>query len=193
MTPRIAALVPMRHDSERISGKNYRLFNGQPLYRCIVGTLLQCPLIAEVVIDTDSPTIMADARRVFPAVRLLERPAHLRSGQVPMNDVLLHDVTQIDADYYLQTHSTNPLLRVSTVSDAIETFLRGGKFIVAANDTVNILHIIDELTLRKPLLDVWHHNLHILFFEILSILVDNRHHVRRRQQDLPLHVDTFAS
>ena len=28
-----------------------------------------------------------------------------------MNDILLHDVAQVDADLYLQTHSTNPLLR----------------------------------------------------------------------------------
>lgn len=40
-----------------------------------------------------------------------------------MNEVLLHDVTQIDADWYLQTHSTNPLLSSETVTRAIETFL----------------------------------------------------------------------
>jgi CMP-N-acetylneuraminic acid synthetase len=40
-----------------------------------------------------------------------------------MNEVLLHDVTQIEADYYLQTHSTNPLLRTETVTDAINKFL----------------------------------------------------------------------
>jgi CMP-N-acetylneuraminic acid synthetase len=43
---------------------------------------------------------------------------------VPMNEILLHDVALAPADYYLQTHSTNPLLKRETVSRAIETFLR---------------------------------------------------------------------
>ncbi|MDO8484236.1 MAG: hypothetical protein Q7S35_04755, partial [Candidatus Limnocylindrales bacterium] len=40
-----------------------------------------------------------------------------------MNDVLLNDVKQVDADLYLQTHSTNPLLRAETVCAAIDTFV----------------------------------------------------------------------
>ena len=123
MKPKIAALVPMRHESDRVPGKNYRPFNGRPLYHYIVTTLLEVPLISEIMIDTDSPTIMEDARRKFPAVRVIERPPHLRGGDVPMNNVLLHDVTQMDADWYVQSHSTNPLLRPETVTRAIETFL----------------------------------------------------------------------
>jgi CMP-N-acetylneuraminic acid synthetase len=119
----IAALVPMRHESERVPGKNYRPFAGEPLYRRIVRTLLNCPLISQVVINTDSPVIMEDARRQFPQVRLIERPESLRGGSVPMNDVLLYDVQQFSADYYLQTHSTNPLLGSATISRAVESFL----------------------------------------------------------------------
>ena len=123
MTHRIVALVPMRHRSERVPGKNYRPFAGEPLYHRIVRSLLACPAIAEVVIDTDSPLIIEDASVYFPQVRLIERPKHLRAGTVPMNDVLLYDVTQIEADFYLQTHSTKPLLRSETISRAIEQFL----------------------------------------------------------------------
>ncbi len=123
--PRIAALVPMRHNSERVSGKNYRLLGDRPLYHHIIGSLLECPHIDEVCIDTDSPFILDDAPRNFP-VRLIERPAHLRSGFEPMNNILLYDVTEIEADFYLQTHSTNPLLTTESISKAIETFLRPG-------------------------------------------------------------------
>jgi CMP-N-acetylneuraminic acid synthetase len=120
---RMAALVPMRHHSERVPGKNYRIFAGKPLYHHIVGSLLDCSLVDEVVIDTDSPVIMEDASQNFPAVRLLERPEHLSGGDVPMNDVLLHDISQVQADYYLQTHSTNPLLTVGLITQAIQWFL----------------------------------------------------------------------
>ena len=92
MKNRMAALVPMRHHSERVPGKNYRIFAGQPLYRYIVNSLLGCPLVDEVVIDTDSPVIMEDISKYYPQVRLIERAQHLRDGMVPMNDVLLHDI-----------------------------------------------------------------------------------------------------
>ncbi|MFH1079356.1 MAG: acylneuraminate cytidylyltransferase family protein [Pseudomonadota bacterium] len=120
---RIVALVPMRHKSERVPGKNYRSFAGRPLYHHIIESLLSCHHIAEVVIDTDSPMIMNDARKHFPRVILIERPIHLRDGNIPMNEVLLHDVSFTDADFYLQTHSTNPLLRSQTISRAVECFL----------------------------------------------------------------------
>lgn len=123
MRPRIVALVPMRHHSERVHGKNYRQFAGKMLYHHIVGSLLGCELTKEVVIDTDSTVIMEDASRNFPQVRLIERPENLRAGTVPMNDVLLYDVRQVESDYYLQTHSTNPLLSTETIAQAIELFL----------------------------------------------------------------------
>jgi CMP-N-acetylneuraminic acid synthetase len=122
MSSRVVALVPMRHQSERVPGKNYRPFAGRPLYHYIVNSLLACPLVAEVVIDTDSSTIMEDASRHFPHVRVIERPEHLRGGCVPMNDVLLHDVTQVQADHYVQTHSTNPLLSSGSIARAITQF-----------------------------------------------------------------------
>lgn len=120
--PRVVGLVPMRHSSERVPGKNYRDFNGKPLYRWIVETLLSCDWIDEVLIDTDSPIILEDASR-FDRVTLIERPEKLLGGDVPMNEILLHDVTLIEADWYLQTHSTNPLLRPQTIAKGIETLL----------------------------------------------------------------------
>jgi CMP-N-acetylneuraminic acid synthetase len=38
-----------------------------------------------------------------------------------MNDVILHDLAQVPARLYLQTHSTNPLLRSETIEHAIAT------------------------------------------------------------------------
>ncbi|SEM29710.1 CMP-N-acetylneuraminic acid synthetase [Syntrophus gentianae] len=121
-SPAIVALVPMRHHSERVPGKNYRLFAGRPLYHCIVESLLACPFITGVIIDTDSRFIMDDAQRHFPHVRLIERPEHLRDGKISTNDILMHDVSQTEADFFLQTHSTNPLLRSETISRAVKYF-----------------------------------------------------------------------
>ncbi len=120
---KITAIVPMRHSSERVPGKNYREFASKPLFHHVISSLLMCPEISEVVIDTDSSTIKSDTAIHFPTVRVLERPAHLRDGSIPMDDVLLHTTVQIAADYYLQTHSTNPLLSPETISQAVQTFL----------------------------------------------------------------------
>ena len=121
--PEIVALVPMRHNSERVIGKNYRDFGGKPLYAHILGTLTDCPDITQIVVDTDSPDILNGVAAQFPHVTLLERPDHLRDGTTPMNDVLLHDISQVKGDFYLQTHSTNPLLKPETVRNAIQLFL----------------------------------------------------------------------
>jgi CMP-N-acetylneuraminic acid synthetase len=53
----------------------------------------------------------------------VERPEHLRADATSMNEVLAYDTSQVDADFYLQTHSTNPLLRPETISAAIQALL----------------------------------------------------------------------
>lgn len=123
--PRIAAIVPMRHFSRRVPGKNYRLLGGKPLYRYIVDTLLSVPSITDVVVDTDSEPIISEVAQELPRVRVVVRPEHLRSEMQVMNEILLNTVTQVDADYYLQTHSTSPLLSSATIGRAITMFLNG--------------------------------------------------------------------
>ena len=119
----IVALIPMRHHSQRVPGKNYRPLAGKPLFHYIIDTLLAVPEIDQVVVDTDSEPVMDGLRRHFPQVVIINRPENLRADDIPMNDVLLHDTAQVQADFYLQSHSTNPLLRPETISRAIETFL----------------------------------------------------------------------
>jgi CMP-N-acetylneuraminic acid synthetase len=121
--PEIVALVPMRHHSERVPGKNYRVLSGKPLYGYIIETLLACPEITQIVVNTDSPIIEDGISDQYPSVKLIQRPSHLCGDMVPMNEILLYDIDQAPADFYLQTHSTNPLLRAETISRAIQTFL----------------------------------------------------------------------
>lgn len=123
---RVVAVVPMRHSSERVAGKNYRPLGGAPLYHHIVRTLGLVDQVDEVVIDTDSEWIMQDMAGSFPDVTLVLRPEHLRAGTTPMNDVLLNTVEQVRADLVLQTHSTNPFLSAGTIAAAIARLDEGG-------------------------------------------------------------------
>lgn len=122
MARQIAALVPMRHYSARVPGKNYRDFAGKPLYYHILETLQAVPEIEVILVDTDSPIILAGLEVDFPQVHRICRPEHLRGEMVSMNEILIHDTGLMQADYYLQTHSTNPLLTPRTISTAIRTF-----------------------------------------------------------------------
>ena len=160
----IAAIVPMRHSSERVPGKNYRDFAGKPLYRHIIENLLACTSIRQVVIDTDSPVILEDAAKHFPKVLLLERPAHLRAGDIPMNDVLLHTTGQVEADFFLQTHSTNPLLSAQTIQKGVDLFLKQ-------------FPIYDSLfTVTRLQTRLW---------DSLTRAVNHNPHILLRTQDLP--------
>jgi CMP-N-acetylneuraminic acid synthetase len=117
------ALVPMRHHSQRVPGKNYRLLGGKPLFHHIIETLLDVIEIDEIVVDTDSSEIIAGINEYFPMVKIIERPEHLRLADIAMNEILAYDTSIIPADFYLQTHSTNPLIRAETVSKAIQTLI----------------------------------------------------------------------
>src|SRR3990170_602303 len=104
--PRLAALVPMRHHSQRVSEKNYRPLAGKPLFHHILETLLAVPEINQIVVDTDSEPVMDGLRQHFPSVKIINRPPHLRADHIPMNEILIHDTEEVAADFYLQTHST---------------------------------------------------------------------------------------
>ena len=161
----IVALVPMRHHSERVPRKNYRDFAGRPLYTRILETLLDVKAIDEIVINTDSPTIIEGIRNNYSSVRIIERPEELCGGDTPMNDVLMYDTGIIDADFYLQTHSTNPLLRAETIQDAIERFLE-------AYPTYDSLFSVTPVQTR-----LW---------DELARPVNHNENILLRTQDLPL-------
>jgi len=120
---RIAALVPMRHHSQRVPEKNIRLLAGKPLFHHILETLLAVKELDEIIVDTDSEPIMEGLRQHFPRVKIIIRPEHLRADDISMNEILVHDSERIRSDLYLQTHSTNPLLKAETISKAIQLFL----------------------------------------------------------------------
>lgn len=113
----------MRHHSQRVSGKNYRLLAGKPLFHHIIESLLAVAEINEILVDTDSEPVMESLQKHFPQAQIINRPEHLRADDIPMNDILIYDTEQVQADLYLQTHSTNPLLKPDTISRAIQLLI----------------------------------------------------------------------
>lgn len=119
----VVAIVPMRHHSERVPGKNYRPFAGRPLYHRILEVLSNSRFLGRIVVDTDSPRIKRGVRKAFPDITVIDRPEDLRGGKVSMNDVLCNVVHQVPVQLYMQTHATSPLVTTATVDRAIDCFL----------------------------------------------------------------------
>jgi CMP-N-acetylneuraminic acid synthetase len=186
MSIAVVALVPMRHSSERVPGKNYRPFNGVPLFHRIVSTLLAVERVTMVVIDTDSPVVSEQAADAFPSVVVIDRPAHLLGGHVPMTEVLRHDARQVPSDWYLQTHTTNPLLRAETIDAALDRLERDAEdhdslFSVTrwqtrlyAADGSPLNHDPNELLRTQDLPPVYEENSNIYLFTAAQIAAGRR-------------------
>lgn len=119
---KLTALLPMKGHSERVSNKNMKEFAGKPLYHAIMQSLQKSKYIEKVIIDTDSDIIAKDALVNFEKVQIIDRPKEIQGDFVPMNDIIDYDLTQLDEEHFLQTHSTNPLLTTETINRAIESY-----------------------------------------------------------------------
>ena len=115
----VVALMPMRHSSERVQGKNYRDFNGAPLFHHMARTILECSEVVDFIINTDSDEIADQCATFFPEIKIVDRPPHLLGGEVAMTEILRYDAELFPSNWYLQVHSTSPLLLPSTISSAL--------------------------------------------------------------------------
>ena len=120
---KIVALLPMKANSERVKGKNFKEFYGKPLFRWILDTLLSVNDIDCVVINTDARGILAKNGLVeTDKIIIRDRKPEISGDLVSMNLVIEDDVKNVDADIYLMTHATNPLIEANTVQRALKEF-----------------------------------------------------------------------
>ena len=144
MRQKIVALLPMKANSERVKGKNFREFNGKPLFRWILDTLLAVEEIDQIVINTDARHILAengltDSDRVM----IRDRKPEICGDMVSMNLILTDDVENVEADIYLMTHTTNPLMNPNTVRGALADFQKA-----QLEDTTDSLFTVDKIQTR---------------------------------------------
>ena len=120
---KVVALMPLKANSERVRGKNFRDFGGKPLFRWMLDTLKSVSAIDAVVINTDARKILAENGLIEgEGVIIRDRSAEICGDFVSMNVIIDDDIQNIDADIYLMTHTTNPLLSKKSVEAAISQF-----------------------------------------------------------------------
>ena len=115
----------MKANSERVKGKNFKNFCGKPLFKWVLDKLLDINEISQVIINTDAQDIlyengMEDNEKIL----VRNRRKEICGDLVSMNLVINDDVENIEADIYLMTHTTNPLISVDTIKKAISKFTK---------------------------------------------------------------------
>lgn len=144
MKKRVVALLPMKANSTRVKGKNFRDFCGKPLFRWILDSLLAVEEIDCVVINTDAREILAENGLVdSDRVLIRDRKPEICGDEVSMNRVLADDVANIDANIYLMTHTTNPLLSKETIAKAIREFTSA-----LSQDSADSLFTVNKIQTR---------------------------------------------
>jgi CMP-N-acetylneuraminic acid synthetase len=141
MSKPIVALLPMKAHSERVPGKNFRPIAGKPLVKWILDALLRVDAISKIVINTDARELLekigiTDSERVL----IRDRKEDLCGDMVSMNLILADDIAAVEADLYLMTHTTNPLISTEILRDAIESFER--------NDEPDSLFSVNKIQTR---------------------------------------------
>ncbi len=173
---KVSALVPIKEHSERVAGKNFRSFAGEPLYHHILRNLDRTYAVDEIIVDTDSSKVMLEGPKISRKVRIVERPEELRGDRVSTNRIFEYDIGQTDSDLFVQTHATNPLLRSETIASALTEFLkneemndslfgvneRRSRFYSADGDAIN--HDPEELIPTQELAPVYEENSCIYVF-----------------------------
>lgn len=123
---KLVALLPIKANSERIVGKNFRVFAGKPLFRWILDTLLSVSEIEKVIINTDARDILK-YHGIHETDRLIihDRPEDIQGDHISMNTIINNDLSRVDAATYVMTHTTNPLLSRQTIIDALNAYQSG--------------------------------------------------------------------
>ena len=118
-----AALIPIKLGSKRVPQKNIRpFFDGTPLMRFIQKACLNSKLIDEVYIYCSNEDVKD---YVLPGVHFLKRPDFLDGDTANANDIIREFMKAVDADIYVNAHTTSPFAKTETIDELISKVASG--------------------------------------------------------------------
>ena len=115
---KIIGSVIARLGSKRLTYKNLLPYKGEPLVLRAVRKLVNCSVIDEVVLSTDSELIARTC--AHENVRVLWRPESLAGDQVASIPVFQHIVENFDCDLHVNYNCNFPECEESVVLQAID-------------------------------------------------------------------------
>ena len=120
----ISAILPIKEESQRVDYKNFKHINGKPLFAWIIESLLSSKYVNEIIINCDTKFVEEQVSELFDSVKFYYRPEHLRGNEISMNKIIESTLDSCKNDSIIQTHTTNPLLKLSTINKAIEKHIK---------------------------------------------------------------------
>lgn len=111
---KIACFIPIKENSERVPGKNFRVLNGKKLYEYIIEHVMEAGCFDDLYVDTNSKEIMeyADMKQL----RVIERQQYLAENTANGNDLMVyHQKLFPNYDYYFQVFATAPYLQPESI------------------------------------------------------------------------------
>lgn len=120
---KIVALIPIKLESKRLPGKNTKTFyDGTPLMSLIQKACLDAGNIDDVYIYCSDDAVQP---YVLPGVHYLKRPKYLDGDSINANDFIREFMHSVDADIYVNAHTTSPFARPSTIAELVEKVASG--------------------------------------------------------------------
>ena len=109
-----ACFIPIKANSERVPGKNFRVLNGRKLYEYILEHALAADCFDDVFVDTNSAEIAEFARSR--GIQVIERLDALAQNTANGNDLLVHHrAVRPEYDCYFQLFATAPFLQPESI------------------------------------------------------------------------------
>jgi CMP-N-acetylneuraminic acid synthetase len=128
--------IPIKQNSQRVPGKNFREFNGLPLYQYVIDNILKAEKVSKIFIDTDSKEILYFYKN-HEKVYAYQRVESLIGDTVSVCDLIEHCITQnaLHDEWILQLHVTTPLLKPETIDSICNKVLNADDYdsIVSCN------------------------------------------------------------
>lgn len=118
---KVVAFVPAKGSSSRVANKNVKLLDGKPLFLHTIEKLVSCDFIDEVFLDTESQEIADLANET--GCSLLLRDPELASNATDGNSLFFNEVSQVDADIYIQVLCTSPFIEKSTIEQGVKALI----------------------------------------------------------------------
>ena len=113
----VIAIIPAKGNSKRISGKNYKKFDGKPIIAYTIEKLKRSGIFDRIIVSTDSKKI-ASISKYYGAEVPFKRPKLLSGHHAPGALVISHTVRFLinegcQFDYACCVYPPNPFLQIS--------------------------------------------------------------------------------
>jgi N-acylneuraminate cytidylyltransferase len=124
---RAACFIPIKANSERIPGKNFKQLNNKKLYEYIIEHTLKAECFDDIFVDTNSDEIAMYAEGH--GLNTIKRLENLATNTANGNDLLVyHHTVYPDYDYYFQLFATAPFLQPETIKHCVTKLTNGREY-----------------------------------------------------------------